>query len=107
MRQSEYLHNQVSIKSLDRFSLTASVLSGISLLAYLFMGVYVLAGIMVVVTSVFLGILFLNKRSYHFMARVLLVCVTNIGVLGFSLYLGFNGGIFLYLFAAPHLIYLL
>ena len=41
------------------------------------------------------------------MARVAIICVTNIGVLTFSIYLGFNSGIFFYLFAAPHLIYLL
>jgi two-component sensor histidine kinase len=107
MKQAEYLHNQVSIKSLDRFCFTAAILSGVSLLSYLLMGLYTLAGIMIFVTSVFLGILFLNKKSHHFMARILMVCVTNIGVLAFSLYLGFNSGIFLYLFAAPHLIYLL
>ena len=76
-------------------------------MAYLLMGLYTLVGIMIFVTSVFVGILFLNKRSYHFMARILMVCATNIGVLAFSLYLGFNSGIFFYLFAAPHLIYLL
>ena len=41
------------------------------------------------------------------MARMAIICATNLGVLVFSLYLGFNSGIFFYLFAAPHLIYLL
>ncbi|HWY38099.1 MAG TPA: sensor histidine kinase [Bacteroidia bacterium] len=101
------IRNQVSIKSLDRFCLTAAIMSALCLVLYAILRLYVLVGIMAFVTLVFWGIMYLNKRNYHFMARVLIVCATNIGVLAFSVYLGFNSGIFLYLYAAPHLIYLL
>lgn len=99
--------NQVSVVSLHRFCYTASILSAICMCIYAILGLYTLAIILAFVAAVFVGILYLNKKKHHLMAHVAIICVTNIGVLVFSIYLGFNTGIFFYLFAAPHLIFLL
>ena len=107
MKLAPNIQQQVSIESLNRFCLTAVILSLLCLLAYVFMGLYQLVVVMAFVASVFLGIMYVNRKSHHLLARILIVCATNIGVLTFSVYLGFNSGIFLYFFAAPHLIYLL
>ena len=99
--------NQISIESIDRFCFIAAILSGICLVAYLIMGIFFLAGTMMFMTSMFLVIRYLNKKKHHYFARLAIIVVTNVGVLAFSVFLGFKSGIFFYLFTTPHLILLL
>lgn len=58
-------------------------------------------------TSLFSSVLYLNKKNHHFFSRIVIIVITNIGVLAFSIFLGFKSGVFFYLFNATHLILLL
>ena len=51
--------------------------------------------------------IYLNNKSYYAISRQGIVATTNIGVLVLSVIFGFNSGVYLFLLAAPHLVYLL
>lgn len=50
---------------------------------------------------------FLNKKGHFDIARGFVLFASNTGVIYFSLFLGYNSGIYLYILVAPLLIYLL
>lgn len=60
-----------------------------------------------VIGASFLLFNYLNKRGYVRISRAAIVFSTIAGIIFFSLYLGFNSGIYLYLFVSPFLIYIL
>ena len=94
-------------KTIHRFSLTTSVFSLFSSLFYFFIGLLYPAVIVLAIGCLFLFIVYLNKKSNQNLARVIAIITTNLGVLFFSPYIGFDGGIYLYIFVAPQLIFLL
>ncbi|MBI1836166.1 MAG: hypothetical protein HYR91_02755 [Flavobacteriia bacterium] len=95
------------VKTINRISLTIALLSGLSAIFYLFVQLYLPAILVSIVGFLFLVTYFLNKKEFHALARIISIVATNVGVLLFSSYLGFNSGFYLYLFASPQLIYLL
>ena len=99
--------NTTIVKTIHRFTLTAFVFSCLSSLVYFGLGLYVPFIIVLSFGCLFLLIFYLNKREKQDLARISLILISNLGVLYFSPYIGFNTGIYLYLFTAPQLIFLL
>jgi two-component sensor histidine kinase len=99
--------DSIIVKTIHRFALTTSVFSFISGSAYFALGYLFPCIIVTIIGLLFLLIAYLNKKSKPLLARVLAIITTNLGVLFFSPYIGFEAGIYLYLFTAPLLVYLL
>jgi len=95
------------IKTIRQFSLTIFLFSGVSAVFYLMLKMYQPAIIVSVIGLLFLLIYYFNQKNQHAIARIIAIIATNLGVLLFSVYLGFNTGFYLYLFASPQLIYLM
>jgi len=95
------------VKTIRQFSLTTCLFSGISAIFYLILRMYQPAIIVSIIGLLFLLIYYFNKKNKHTIARIIAIFATNLGVLLFSINLGFNTGFYLYLFASPQLIYLL
>jgi two-component sensor histidine kinase len=99
---------QLSIsKTIHRFAFTAFIFSMISTVLYFFLELYYAASIVFVIGLLFQVIVYLNRLNLQMHARVLAIITTNLGVLFFSPYIGFSAGIYLYIFTAPQLVYLL
>lgn len=108
MKEFKHIQSKESIiKTIDKFCLTTAIISWISVPLYIVMGIYEISAMVGVVGCMFWGIRHYNKNGHHNFARFSIILVTILGVLGFSLFLGFNTGIVFYIFASPHLIYLL
>lgn len=108
MKEFKHIQSKESIiKTIDKFCLTTAIISWISVPLYLVMGIYEISAMVGVVGCMFWAIRHYNKLGHHNFARFSIILVTILGVLGFSLFLGFNTGIVFYIFASPHLIYLL
>lgn len=95
------------IKAINRFCTSIAVLAIPDIFFYAYLGLYHMSFLMVGISGLFAGFIYLNKKSYYNISRTAIVISTNLGVLFFSAYLGFKTGIYLYLFAAPLLIYML
>jgi two-component sensor histidine kinase len=95
------------VKTIRQFSLTTCLFSGISAIFYLIFEMYQPAIIVSFIGLLFLLIFYFNKINKHTIARVIAIIATNLGILLFSIYLSFDTGFYLYLFASPQLIYLL
>jgi two-component sensor histidine kinase len=78
-----------------------------STLLYVYLQIHVLAAATVMVAGLFLFFVYLNKRGNFKISRAAIVITTNLGITFFSFYLGFESGIYFYLFVAPLLLYLL
>ncbi len=106
---SNIYHNnkEVLVKTINRFTLTTCIFAVFSASLYFYLEMYQLALFASIISVLYFVVYFLNRKSYHSLARVMAIVVSNIGVILFSSYLGFNSGIYLYLFASPQLIYLL
>ena len=102
-------HNnkEVLVKTINRFTLTTCILTVITSVLYFVLEMYQLALFTTIIGVLYFVVFTLNRKAYHSLARVMAIVVSNIGVILFSSYLGFNSGIYLYLFASPQLIYLL
>jgi two-component sensor histidine kinase len=94
-------------KIINRFCCLIAIPSVVCVFIYLYLQVYVLAAATGFVAALFLFFVYLNKKGHFGVSRTTIILITNIGVLFFSVYLGYNSGIYLYLFVAPMLIYLL
>ena len=95
------------IKTINRFCYAIAISTILDIFLYAFMGLYAICGILVVIGTLFLWFVYLNKKSYYKISRAAIIFTTNIGVIVFSAFLGFKLGIFFFLFATPHLTYLL
>lgn len=83
-------------------------LSGLmSVFFYLYLKIYELAAATGFITLMFLFFVYLNLKRDFNGSRIAIVITTNLGVIFFSSYLGYESGIYLYLFVAPLLVYLL
>lgn len=78
-----------------------------SVLLYLFLKLYVLCALTGGIGLFFLYLDRLNRKGYYELSRYAIIGMTALGVLGFSLLLGYNSGIYLYLFITPLLVHLL
>ncbi len=110
MNRLEEINNKgraTIVKTIRQFSLTTCLFSGISAIFYLILRMYQPAIIVSIIGLLFLLIYYFNKKNKHTIARIIAIFATNLGVLLFSINLGFNTGFYLYLFASPQLIYLL
>ena len=110
MNRLEEINNKgraTIIKTIRQFSLTIFLFSGVSAVFYLMLKMYQPAIIVTVIGLLFLLIYYFNQKNQHAIARIIAIIATNLGVLLFSVYLGFNTGFYLYLFASPQLIYLM
>lgn len=94
-------------KTINRFCILIATSSVPSVFIYIYLQIHVLAIATGFVAMLFLFFIYLNKKNYLKVSRAAIVITTNIGILFFSLYLGYESGIYLYLFVAPLLIYLL
>ena len=99
--------NDSIIRTIKLFSITASIFSVLSGISYFSLGHYLPAIIVLLIGVLFIIIYYLNQKEKHLLARILAIITTNLGVLFFSPYIGFEGGIYLYLFTAPQLVFLL
>jgi two-component sensor histidine kinase len=95
------------IKTINRFCYAIAISAILDIFLYAFMGLYAICGVLVVVGALFLWFVYLNKKSHYKISRAAIIITTNIGVIVFSAFLGFKSGIFFFLFATPHLTYLL
>jgi two-component sensor histidine kinase len=95
------------IRTINRFCYAIVISAAFDVIIYVFLGMYYMCLPLVIISALFLWFVWLNKKSKYKVSRVAIILTTNIGVLVFSVFLGFNTGIFFFLFAAPHLIYLL
>ena len=95
------------IKTINRFCYAIALSAILDIFLYAFMGLYSICGILIVVGALFLWFVYLNKKSHYKISRAAIIITTNIGVIVFSAFLGFKLGIFFFLFATPHLTYLL
>ncbi len=110
MNRLEEINNKgraTIVKTIRQFSLTTCLFSGISAIFYLIFEMYQPAIIVSFIGLLFLLIFYFNKINKHTIARVIAIIATNLGILLFSIYLSFDTGFYLYLFASPQLIYLL
>jgi two-component sensor histidine kinase len=95
------------IKTINRFCYAIALSAIADIFLYAFMGLYTICGVLVVVAGLFLWFVYLNKKSYYKFSRAAIIVTTNVGVIIFSAFLGFKLGVFFFLFATPHLTYLL
>ena len=102
-------HNnkEVLVKTINRFTLTTCIFAVFSAVLYFYLEMYQLTLFTSIIGVLYFVVYILNRKAYHSLTRVMAIVVSNIGVILFSTYLGFNSGIYLYLFASPQLIYLL
>jgi two-component sensor histidine kinase len=94
-------------KAISRVCATIAVFAVIDALLYLFLNLYLFALLLSIIAVIFGSLFYLNKKGHSNIASVSLIVFTNLGVLVFSAILGFGSGIYLYLFAAPLLTYML
>lgn len=106
-KQIQEKENERIKRTIHRFSLTTAVFSLFSSFFYFYIGFLFPALIVLAIGFLFLYIVYLNKKSNQNLARIIAIIATNLGVLFFTPYVGFDGGIYLYIFAAPQLIFLL
>lgn len=94
-------------KSINRFCKLTALSALPCVFIYIYLKVYLLAVVCGIIGALFLVFVYLNNKGYTKTTRLAIILTTNIGVLFFSMYLGYDSGIYLYLFVAPLLIYLL
>lgn len=92
---------------INQFCRLIAISSLVSVVIYIFLEMYLLSFITGFIGVLFLYFLNLNKKGKFKVSRAAIVITTNLGILFFSLYLGFESGIYLYLYVTPLLIYLL
>lgn len=78
-----------------------------SLLLYLFLQQYILSSLTAVIGVFFLFMDRLNKKGYFDISRYAIIGMTSMGLLLFSTLIGYESGIYLYLFITPLLVHLL
>ncbi len=101
--QSEEARNQ----TINRFCLLIALTSFPYIFIFIYLKIYLLSGISTSVVILFSFFIYLNKKAHYKFARTAVIIATNVEVFIFSTALGFDSGIYLYLFAAPLLVYLL
>lgn len=108
MNEAIYSQNiEVREKSINRFCKLTAISALPCVFIYLYLQIYLLATVCCIIGLLFLFFVYLNNTRYSKFSRIAIILTTNIGVLFFSMYLGYDSGIYLYLFVAPLLIYLL
>ena len=108
MKEFTHIQSQETIiRTINRCCFVIAATAFLDIIVYGFLGLYSVCGLLALMGLLFLGIIYLNKRSYHTVARLAIVITTNLGVFFLSAFLGFNSGVYLFLLCAPHLIYLL
>jgi two-component sensor histidine kinase len=95
------------IKTINRFCYSIILSCCFYLLIFCVFKQFIVAGAILVIALLFTWFIYLNKKSHYKISRAGIIITSSFGVATFSVLLGFNSGIFFYLFAAPHLIYLL
>lgn len=98
---------EARIKAVNRFCLFIAWSAIPYVFVYTYLKMYTPAIVVAAVSVLFSFFVFLNKKSYYQFSRAAIIAATNLGVLFFSIYLGFDSGIYLYLYASPMLVYLL
>lgn len=100
-------NHETRVKGINRVCLAITIFSVFDTIVYVFLNLHTFA-LLTGVIGLFFGCVYvLNKKGYFFISRASLIIATNLGVLLFSVCLGFKSGIYLYLFAAPLLTYML
>ncbi|MDF2449342.1 MAG: histidine kinase/PAS protein [Bacteroidota bacterium] len=94
-------------KTINRFCKLIAASSLPSVLIYLYLNIPVLVAATGIVAILFLFFVYLNQKHHFKISRAAIIVTTNLGLLFFSIYLGYDSGIYLYLFVSPLLIYLL
>jgi two-component sensor histidine kinase len=94
-------------KTINRFCTLIAMSSLPSVFIYIYLQIPVLVGATALIAILFLFFVYLNRKRHFKISRTAIILTTNIGVLFFSFYLSYDSGIYLYLFVAPLLIYLL
>lgn len=95
------------INATNNFCKAVSFFSIPNIFMYLYIKMYVTAIIVASISMLFYGFVLLNERGYHGIAKTAIIALTNIGIGVFSIYLGFQSGFYLNIFASPFLVYVL
>jgi two-component sensor histidine kinase len=93
--------------TINRFCLLIAISAFAYFFIYIYLGIYLLSAISLSVSFLFSFFVYLNKKEHYKISRLAVIIATNVEVFIFSACLGFDSGIYLYLFAAPLLVYLL
>jgi two-component sensor histidine kinase len=108
MKELSHIQSQETIaKTINRCCFVIAVSSLLNMIMYAFLGLYNICGLLTLIGLLFLFFIYLNNKSYHVISRLGIIITTNMVVFLLSVFLGFNSGVYLFLLAAPHLIYLL
>ena len=107
MEQIKRRESETIIKTIHRFSITTFIFSAISSSVYFLFDLLYPAVLVFLIGCLFLVVAYLNKMGNHIVARIIAIVTSNLGVLFFAPYIGFEAGIYLYIFTAPQLIFLL
>jgi len=94
-------------KIIGRFCFFIILSSVASVILYIFLDNWLFSAITGIFGLVFFISCWLNKRGYFRFARTIFIISTNSGILIFSVFLGYESGIYFYILCAPLLIYLL
>ena len=95
------------VRAISRVCSAIAIFSVFDTVIYFFLKLYSFGLLTEFIGLFFGGVYILNKKGYFALSRASLIVATNLGVLVFSISLGFKSGIYLYLFAAPLLTYML
>ncbi|MCW3077373.1 MAG: hypothetical protein JWO32_1982 [Bacteroidetes bacterium] len=108
VKSIDYIQSEESrTKAINRFCWFIFSLGIFYSVLFLVFKLYMLVAMLTFISLAFRYFIFLNTRSKHDISKNAIILTTNVGVLAFSCVLGFNSGVYLYLFAAPMLIYLI
>lgn len=108
MEETIHIQSEAAREKITNIFCKLIALSGLaSVFFYLYLKVYELALATGFIAVLFLFFVYINRTRYYKASRTAIIVTTNLGVLFFSLYLGFESGIYLYFFVSPLLIYLL
>lgn len=98
---------EAKIRAMNRFCYLTSFLAFPYIFILFAFRYYFSSAIMLLIIGLLLFCVYLNKNRQKEQARMLMVLVTNFSVLYYTLILGFNSGIHLYLFLSPLIVYLI
>lgn len=94
-------------KVVDRFCKIIAFLAFNLVIVYALLNMLLLSAVCSVIGVLFTLFIIFNRKGRTDISRFIIICTSIIGVLTFSLFLGFSSGTYLYILVAPLLTYLL
>lgn len=98
---------EARIRAINQFCRLITIFSFLFTFLYLYLNINILSFLSGSISALFLLFIFLNKKGFYKISSAAIILTTNLGVIAFSLILGFKSGVYMYLFTAPLITYLL